>query len=379
MAFGWLQQALEFPDRGRKCAAATVLGVLLFAAARFTSIFRACQRLRDAPGDDALRNALVAGLPDLPELEKRLNRSLVAAIPKRVTKTPRPFAIDVTLIPYYGEPHARAAEIVRSRRDHGTTRFHAYATCYVVRKGHRYTIAITRVEKGESVDVVVRRLLRIARESGLKCKYLLLDREFFTAAVIRYLQLARVRFLMPVVHRGQAPNDPSTARGTRRFLARRRSGFDRHVIDKPKGGGPRVSFDVCICRENSRRKKTGPRTLVYAFWGLTSRNPRWYRETYRLRFGIETSYRQMNECRIRTCTRNPAHRLLFFAVAMLLRNLWVLLHAEVFATPRRGGRVPHPERLRLKDQLILLEHHVETVLGVVNHVVLHDQHLRRTK
>ena len=33
--------------------------------------------------------------------------------------------------------------------------------------------------------------------------------------------------------------------------------------------------------------------------------PKEIRETYRTRFGIETSYRQMNEARIKTCTRDP--------------------------------------------------------------------------
>jgi len=30
-------------------------------------------------------------------------------------------------------------------------------------------------------------------------------------------------------------------------------------------------------------------------------------DTYRQRFGIETSYRQLNEARIKTCTRNPGY------------------------------------------------------------------------
>ena len=50
---------------------------------------------------------------------------------------------------------------------------------------------------------------------------------------------------------------------------------------------------------------------------------RWMFETYRKRFGIETSYRQMHECRIRTSTRKPILRLLYFALAMLMRNCWI--------------------------------------------------------
>ena len=70
------------------------------------------------------------------------------------------------------------------------------------------------------------------------------------------------------------------------------------------------------------------------------------RQTYRTRFGIEASYRQMNQAKVHTCTRNPDVRLLFVGVALALRNLWVWLHHRVLATPRRGGRVLRLERLR---------------------------------
>jgi len=45
-----------------------------------------------------------------------------------------------------------------------------------------------------------------------------------------------------------------------------------------------------------------------------------------IRFGIETSYRQMNQARIRTCTRDPKQRLLFVAIALLPRNVWAWFH-----------------------------------------------------
>ena len=50
---------------------------------------------------------------------------------------------------------------------------------------------------------------------------------------------------------------------------------------------------------------------------------------YRKRFGIETSYRQMHEARIKTCTRNPKLRLLFIGIALVLRNVWVWLHFKL--------------------------------------------------
>jgi hypothetical protein len=47
---------------------------------------------------------------------------------------------------------------------------------------------------------------------GVRPRLLLLDRGFYSVAVVRYLQAARVPFLMPVVCHGRSPkhqNGPS--------------------------------------------------------------------------------------------------------------------------------------------------------------------------
>jgi putative transposase len=103
---------------------------------------------------------------------------------------------------------------------------------------------------------------------------------------------------------------------------------------------------------------------VYACWGITSKSTRWVAETYRKRFGIETSYRQMNEARIKTCSRSPALRFLFVALALLLRNVWVWFHWEVLSGQRRGRRQLHLERLRFKTLLQWLENVAVAVFGL---------------
>ena len=50
-------------------------------------------------------------------------------------------------------------------------------------------------------------------------------------------------------------------------------------------------------------------------------------EVYRGRFGVETSYRQMNQCRARTCTRSPAVRLFLVGVAGVI--IWSLVNMLV--------------------------------------------------
>jgi putative transposase len=94
---------------------------------------------------------------------------------------------------------------------------------------------------------------------------------------------------------------------------------------------------------------------VYAYWGIAPKRVDWVKDTYRRRFGIETSYRQMNQCRIRTTTKKFHVRFFYVAIGLLLRNLWVWLHYFVLSSPRRGCRRYNWDLLRVERMLIWLE------------------------
>ena len=159
-----LQAHLQFKDYKRKTSAQVLWSLLLAAAARITSLSDACRRLRDAPSDETARKALLATLPDYAALQRQLNAALAGHLPKALRKHLQRLAIDLTLIPYHGQPFRDLDEIYRGQAKDGTSHFHAYATAYVVRKGQRYTVALTGVTKGEPLKDVVQRLLRQAAE-----------------------------------------------------------------------------------------------------------------------------------------------------------------------------------------------------------------------
>ena len=130
--------------------------------------------------------------------------------------------------------------------------------------------------------------------------------------------------------------------------------------------GRRATVRICVsCRNYAGRwKRHGRKRLVYAFWGFKPGSPRWVREEYRKRFGIETSYRQMNQCRIRTSTRNPVVRLFYVGIALLLRNVWVWLHLHILADRHRNGRlILKLELLRLTTMTLSLQRAAEHMLG----------------
>src|SRR3954449_2457083 len=137
-----LQAHLQFKDYKRKTSAQVLWSLLLAAAARITSLSDACGRLRDPPSDETARKALLATLPDYPALQRQLNAALAGHLPKALRKRLQLLAIDLTLIPYHGQPFHDPEAIYRCQAHRGPSHFHAYATAYVVRKGQRYTVAL---------------------------------------------------------------------------------------------------------------------------------------------------------------------------------------------------------------------------------------------
>ena len=305
-----LQQHLQFKDYKKKTSAQVLWALLLAAAARITSLSDACQRLRDAPSDETARKALLATLPDYAVLQRQLNAALAGHLPKALRQRLQRLAIDLTLIPYHGQPFRDLDEVYRAQAKDGTSHFHAYATAYVVRKGQRSTVALTGVKKGEPLKDVVRRLLRQAASVGVRPRLLLLDRGFYSVAVVRYLQQARRPFLMPVVCHGRAPKHPKGPSGSSVFRTWKTSGWSTYTLADAKKRTATVSICVKCRNYRGERKRHGRQALIYAYWGYRPPSPDSVFATYRLRFGIESSYRQLHEGRIRTTTRRPVVRLL---------------------------------------------------------------------
>jgi hypothetical protein len=225
-----LEPYLQWHDYGPKCTVKVLLQVLFYAAGHLCSVFAACSQLRTAPSDQAVRDALAALCPDPVPLEQRLNRLFAAQIPKGLRKRPQRVAIDLTLVPYHGQPHQRVEEIYRGQAKSGTTHSHAYATVYIVRRGHRFTVALLRVEYGTALVEVLKRLLHLLRQAGIHPRLLLLDRGFYSVDVIRYLYRARYPFIMPVVRHGRAADDPRGPSGTNVFAATTCSGWYTYTL-----------------------------------------------------------------------------------------------------------------------------------------------------
>jgi hypothetical protein len=188
-AVDFCQPHLDLKPAG-KVTATILLTVLFAAAARISSISETCGRLKDAPCEDTYAKALYANLFCLEQLKRKVNAAFRAHLPRalrRPRKRPLRVAIDLTLLPYYGKHPLDSREIYRSKAKAGTHSFFAYATAYVMLHGQRFTLAVTPVTRSELLKDVLQELLALVSKAGLKTGLLLLDRGFYSVAIIRYL------------------------------------------------------------------------------------------------------------------------------------------------------------------------------------------------
>ena len=329
----------------------TLFEVLIWAASRSASIEHASAMLEGVPSGNGIRYHLNK-LEDMSQLEAQLNQALQAQLPGQIINRRQRLAIDLHLIPYYGQASAvEGRYLYRSAAKLGTTRCFAYATVYVIRAQQRVTLAVHAVPRGETLVATLTYLLSAIEPLRVKVQRLYLDRGFFSVPVIRWLQALNLPFLMPAVIRGKT--------GGTRALCRGRQSYDTTYTLNSQLYGTVDCQMVVVCRyRKGQRQRHGVQHLLYVTHRLKIAHHQVHQH-YRDRFGLETSYRIKNHCRIRSTTKKPVLRLLFVALALVLVNLWVYLLWAYIRITQRGGRRVLPQYFRLKTMLEFLAHAVE--------------------
>lgn len=341
---------------GGKYSPGDIAGVLALAASRKTSPSRICQEHEFAPTEGVIRYRL-RGLAMRPLL-KRANRLLAEQAAGLLPRRPLKIAVDYTLVPYHGKPKKREEEIMRSQPRSGTTWFHAYATAYTILYGRRVTVALAFVKSSDSKLEVIKELVRLVECQGIEFKCLYLDRAFFTADIIRCLQARGIRFLMPAIVRGKSG-------GTRALIKGRTSYTTLYTMRSSKTNAA-ATFPIHSVVAYSKGRQGKHEAITYLFASSSSHPPLGgMLEEYRLRFGIESSYRLLSSSRIRTSTRDPVLRALYVAASLLLVNAWVGEKWASLSTTRRGpgGRTVHEELLPYPRFLAMLRYILERKYG----------------
>src|SRR5947209_11482238 len=254
-----LVACLHLRDYHSSVPATLLARLLLLCAANGQSLSFNAQHCQQAPSDESVRLALQFNLPDTAVLLlDALRAALYALVPARLRRRPRPCALDLHQRPFYGDKDTPG--VTGGKHQAGTDYFWCYATLAVLTRGLRFTVGLCPVDRRKSLVAVVQSLVEQAHAKGVRIRWLLLDRGFYDAQVVRYLQQQGIGFAMPMIRRGDA--DAGT--GTQRFFrpggavgwhdytwtARPRQ-RDPQTGKKHKQPGFAVSVRVCVYRPAS--------------------------------------------------------------------------------------------------------------------------------
>jgi len=176
------------------------------------------------------------------------------------------------------------------------------------------------------------------------------------------LQALDIPFLMPAIKTGKEG-------GIKELLKGKKSYKTNYTITRSKDDS--VTFDLWIvCKyRNGKHKKHGVQYFVYVVYKIKT-NLEYIYQDYRKRFGIETSYRLKNVCRIRTNNKNPVLRLLFVGISFLIVNIWVNLLWLKISRKRKGSRLIYRTLFTLKQMLAFLSQAIERKYQVVEGIYL---------
>ena len=227
----------------------------------------------------------------------------------------------------------------------------------MIKKGKRVTLAIRGARWLDTKVALLTYLLAELSGLEIQVKKLYLDREFFCISIIRWLQALNIPLILPAIKRG-------TKGGIKQFLQGRKSYKTSYTMLNSQGES--VTFDLWVlCKyRKGKRKKRGVEYFVYVVHQAKI-SLSYIHQNYRNRFGIESSYRLKNLCRIRTTTKKPTLRLLFVGIAFLLVNIWVNLLWRKVSLSRKGGRLIFRELFGLKQMLAFLRQAIDRIFQVV--------------
>lgn len=243
-------------------------------------------------------------------------------------------AFDYHEVPFYGDHDLEFVH--KNKAKLGTNYFFKYITCNICVAGYRVELGMKMLKKKEkSVDWVrewLERLLAI----GIKIEWVLLDRGFYSISTCKMIDQLGLKFLMPAkkfepikklalqYYNKKIPNHYNY------ILKNSCDEFKGTLIFATERGNLNVSRRDCQKAALSDKQVVKKIWVYFTNWCLPKdvrAHLRAIREIpgiYKSRWGIETSYRMIDEFHIPTSSKTPSIRYFFFIFQALMYNCWII-------------------------------------------------------
>lgn len=246
---------------------------------------------------------------------KRSYELSVRQVLKKLNLKDVELAIDGKKDAYFGKQgglHSR-----RTKFERGTDQAWEYIVVSIV-KPLKIPLMAVRYPQGADLSKCCVELLDYVKRLSLNVKMIYFDRGFYTSKLIDYLENVKERSPLPyliLVRRDKKiKNYIEQTEHFRIFKHEFKYSHDKSTW-KPR-------TRIVVCKNAGVNKKGEPYHMIFA---TNNKNPsRKLITEYKKRWNIETSFRIMEEAKIKTKSNNKIIRLFYFLLRCLLHTIWSL-------------------------------------------------------
>ena len=238
-------------------------------------------------------------------------------------------AIDFHDVSYYGEKNTCGIRGIKPKN--GTSWGYSFCSLDIIGETKLTLDAIDINGLTKNYSVLIESLLQRIRSMDILVKTLYMDREFFNLSTISTLYMLNIQYIIAA----------TANKKINRMLNdhKKKFGPTSTILEYQfKKGGPKF-YIVAILNPNydpkAKKEKGNNEYFLFATNIETNSTSEFIKripEEYRKRWNIETGYRVKNAFKIRTCSKSPVVRLLFFLFQCLLYNVLNLLKSNLKAT-----------------------------------------------
>jgi len=236
----------------------------------------------------------------------------------------------------------------------------------------RLVLGIVFVKAQMSQKEIVSKLLAYAASVNVSIKAypIYFDRGYDSVELYQYLEQQAFLAVLACPIRGKTHGTKGLCVGNKTYQTHYTFNSQVHGTYQAK-----LAVVWTFRLKKAKNNKGKPRQGVWLIYVLinTSMTAKKAHKTYKYRFGIETSYRQLNQARVRSNSSNPMMRFVYMAVGLILLNVWIVLNFFYCQLPKRGrgGRPIDITLFPFHLFRTFIAHAVVAIYGLVRSIQAH--------
>lgn len=258
---------------------------------------------------------------------RKINQSIVNTL--NLQGTTHDVAIDFHDIPFYGNKNTPNVRGIKAKN--GTSWGYSFCTIDIIGI-HKLTLDVININGfAKNYEMLIQSMLKRVQKTGVHIRTLFMDREFFHIEPISVAHKLNIDFVIA------AKSNTKINRILNEH--KKKFGHTSTIFNYRFGkGGPTFNIVAMVNPEYDPMKITdkGNREF-YLFatnlkFGLIHEFIAIVPKEYRKRWNIETGCRVKNAFKIRTCSKSPVVRILYFVLQCMLYNVLNMLKSGLDIT-----------------------------------------------